>query len=72
MASIVRSMDEAELRRQIVAIQTDAALSEAEKASKRQALLTARWQVKDDGNPDKSGETVKPSIPSFLVPIFSA
>lgn len=41
-------MDEAELRRQIVAIQTDVALSEAEKAQKRQALLSRRWQPADD------------------------
>ena len=41
--AIVKGMDETELRRQIVAIQIDATLSEAEKAKKRQALLSGRW-----------------------------
>lgn len=42
MAS-VRAMDEGNLRRQILAIHTDNTLSEAEKAQKRQALLSGAW-----------------------------
>ena len=52
--AIVKGMDENELRRQIVAIQLDATLNEAEKAKKRQALLSGRWQEKgadDEGKP---------------------
>lgn len=44
MAAVVSSMDQAELRRQIVAIQTNTSLSDTEKAQKRQALLSGSWQ----------------------------
>jgi hypothetical protein len=36
-------MDEAELRKKILSIQLDKTLSEAEKAKKRQELLTGKW-----------------------------
>ena len=44
MAAVAGAMDQAELRRQIVAIQGDASLSDAEKAKQRQALLSGSWQ----------------------------
>lgn len=56
MAATVGPMDQAELRRQIVAIQCDASLSEADKAKRRQALLSGAWkQPTADGKAD--GET---------------
>ena len=48
----VKVMDEAELRRQIAAIQTDANLTEQEKAKKRQALLASRWKVAESDDED--------------------
>lgn len=47
-------MDQAELRRQIVAIQSDTSLTDAEKANKRQALLSGSWQPAVEK--DKQGE----------------
>ena len=40
--AVVR-MDEAELRKRITQIQLDQSLSDAEKAKKRQELLSGRW-----------------------------
>ena len=51
MAS-AKGMDETELRRQIVAIQVDATLSEPEKAKKRQGLLSGRW-LQEKGTDDE-------------------
>lgn len=36
-------MDEAEMRKRIFAIMTDTTLSEAEKAVKRQELMSGKW-----------------------------
>lgn len=55
MAAFVGRMDQAELRRQIVAIQTDASLNEADKAKKRQALLSGTWQQPIVATSDEGG-----------------
>lgn len=44
MAAVAGAMDQAELRRQIVAIQSNASLTDTEKAKQRQALLSGSWQ----------------------------
>ena len=46
-------MDQSELRRQIIAIQTDGSLNDAEKAKRRQALLSGSWQPKTDAISDE-------------------
>lgn len=48
---------EAELRRKIIAICTDTTLTEAEKAQKRQQLLSGKWQ-----QPDAKDGDFQPSI----------
>ena len=40
-------MDQAELRRHIIASQSDTSLNEEAKAKKRQALLSGRWQTQE-------------------------
>ena len=66
MAAVVSSMDQAELRRQIVAIQTNSSLSDAEKAQKRQALLSGSWQPVVDKQKEGSHLCLISSFLQFL------
>ena len=63
-------MDEAELRKKIIAICTDTSLTEAEKAQKRQQLLSGKWAAPpaDDskGKYSKNSINVTPRVQSWV------
>jgi hypothetical protein len=52
MATSAGVMDQAELRRHIIDIQTDTSLDDEAKAQKRQALLSGKWQPQE-GPPER-------------------
>lgn len=51
----VAGMDQADLLKRIREIQGDASLSDAEKAKKRQALLSGSWKQAESAEQDDSG-----------------
>lgn len=58
-------MDQAELRRHIMAIQTDAGLDDEAKAQKRQALLSGKWQPQDAPTEKPEGGHKHPALLLF-------
>ena len=54
-------MEEGDLRKRIAKIQQDQALSDAEKAKKRQELLSGRWK-KAAPEPDKGDASAGTSV----------
>lgn len=50
-------MDQAEMMKQILAIQRDPTLTEAEKAAKRQALMAGKWANTASNNDEESTGT---------------
>jgi hypothetical protein len=61
MAASVGMMDQAELRRHIIAIQSDTSLTDEAKAKKRQALLSGKWQSQEPAAEKAKGGKTSPT-----------